>query len=254
MTSSAQESSPGSSGQSTASLSRAFRALGVMLSYPQPVWLDVLPEVAEEASRNASEFVRQGLDLLAQYLGSRSLTALQETYVSLFDRTRSVSLHLFEHSHGDARERGQAMARLRQLYADQGWELSSNELPDYLPAVCEFCSLAEPELRDALLAEALPILQRLAQRLEEKASPYSAVVARIVEVAGERPFEVRSDDAPTDEPDLDDWEALDRQWEDSPVTFGVGAAHDSCNVAVDLIRPSRLTRRERANPGARRLA
>jgi nitrate reductase delta subunit len=143
------------------------------------------------------------------------------------------------------------MARLRQLYADQGWELSRNELPDYLPAICEFCSLADQQLQAALLNEALPILRRLAQRLEDRGSPYSVLLARLVELATSdqavTPAEAASPspeetESGLDEPAADDWDALDRQWEDSPVTFGVGAAHDSCNVKSDLIRPSRLTR------------
>ncbi|MCP2821160.1 nitrate reductase molybdenum cofactor assembly chaperone, partial [Salmonella enterica subsp. enterica serovar Typhimurium] len=79
----------------------------------------------------------------------------QEEYVWLFDRTRSLSLNLYEHVHGESRDRGQAMAALLELYRQHGLELSANELPDYLPAFLDFLSSLPDEKAASLLAEAL---------------------------------------------------------------------------------------------------
>ena len=73
---------------------------------------------------------------------------MQERYVLLFDRTRSLSLHLFEHVYGESRDRGQAMVDLKQLYEQHGLFMSSSELPDYLPLFLEFLS-AVPETQSA---------------------------------------------------------------------------------------------------------
>ena len=80
------------------------------------------------------------LDRLLDELATGDLYDLQERYVLLFDRTRSLSLHLFEHVHGESRDRGQAMVDLKALYERHGLLMSSSELPDHLPLFLEFLS------------------------------------------------------------------------------------------------------------------
>jgi nitrate reductase delta subunit len=70
---------------------------------------------------------------------SRDLLDLQEDYVALFDRTPSLSLHLFEHIHGDSRDRGQALADLLKVYEDAGLFMTPEETPDYLTPFCRIC-------------------------------------------------------------------------------------------------------------------
>lgn len=53
----------------------------------------------------------------------------QAQYSELFDRGRATSLLLFEHVHGESRDRGQAMVDLLAQYEQHGLQLNSRELP-----------------------------------------------------------------------------------------------------------------------------
>ena len=63
---------------------------------------------------------------------------LQERYVASFDRGRARSLYLFEHVHGESRDRGQAMVNLLEIYRRHEFELNARELPDYIPLFMEY--------------------------------------------------------------------------------------------------------------------
>ena len=119
-----------------------LRALGALLSYPREEIRQALPEIAD-AIRNSPLIgprERESLFALIDALRTGDLLEAEERYVDLFDRGRATSLHLFEHLHGEARDRGQAMVDLKRLYERAGYELSSRELPDYLPVVLEYLS------------------------------------------------------------------------------------------------------------------
>ena len=154
--------------------------------------------------------------------------------MALFDRTPSLSLHLYEHVHGDSRERGQAMIDLSSLLAQHGFAVESKELPDYLPLLCEFFSLIPTPQARAVLADAAPVLALIEARLERKASDYAAVLSALRELSQQSVDDqeikrVLENDA-TDEQSLG---ALDKAWEEQAVTFGVGAAHDSCQTPTE---------------------
>ncbi len=129
-----------------------FKALGALLTYPTPELVAALPEIASiiHDARKVPRKCRRSLDELIAELGENDLIDLQERYVDLFDRGRRTSLHLFEHVHGDSRERGQAMVDLKALYAGAGYTLAAHELPDYLPAVLEFVSLEPVAVKEVL--------------------------------------------------------------------------------------------------------
>ena len=133
---------------------KTYRALAAILSYPEQELLDALPEL-----RRAIE--GEGIAALPELEGlfADGLLAAQERYVALFDRSKALSLHLFEHVHGDSRDRGQAMVDLAGVYAERGVEPAQGELPDYLPAFLEFLSLLPPEEARAMLADAADILR-----------------------------------------------------------------------------------------------
>ena len=119
-----------------------FRAFSALLSYPSEEMRQALPEIADviQASQIVAPRERQDLlDLIAE-LRRDDLLAVEERYVDLFDRGRALSLHLFEHLHGESRDRGEAMVELTQIDERAGFELSARELPDYLPVLLEFLS------------------------------------------------------------------------------------------------------------------
>ncbi|MDY6948690.1 MAG: nitrate reductase molybdenum cofactor assembly chaperone, partial [Pseudomonadota bacterium] len=172
--------------------------------------------------------IRRQLGVLLTEIAEGDIYDLQERYVLLFDRTRSLSLHLFEHVHGESRDRGQAMVDLLAMYEDKGLGAIKSELPDYLPLFLEFlATLPQAEGCD-LLGQPAHILGALAERLRKRGSAYEAVLRALVALSSVKPKgEEVSALLALPDPDPLDLAALDAAWEDEPVQFGPGAA-DSC--------------------------
>jgi len=130
-----------------------WRALGALLSYPteelQTAARDISAVIAEERIVPSTRLA--AINALIDELVTADIYELQENYFDLFDRSRSLSLHLFEHVHGESRDRGQAMADLIALYASRSFQLTIGELPDFLPLFLEFLS-TRPGCRGAHFA------------------------------------------------------------------------------------------------------
>ena len=193
-----------------------YRVLAALLAYPEAELIEALDEAAGIIEREALVPSREqaALRKLIDNLRADDLIDAQERYVALFDRRRSVSLHLYEHVHGESRDRGQAMVRLAQLYRVHGLEIAARELPDYLPLYLEVLSVLPPAAARRFLAEALPIIAAIGSRLREWESPYAAAFETLVAVAGAAPTTavvLPDDDA--------DAAALDRAWEEEEVSF-----------------------------------
>ena len=209
---------------------KTYRALGALLTYPTEELIEALPEIraalTEERLMAASHLA--AIDGLLAHLSAGDLMDLQDEYVRLFDRMRSLSLHLYEHLYGEARERGQAMVRLQTLYRFHGFTHASTELPDYLPLFAEFLSLMPDRTARTILSDAAPTIEALHQRAAKKETPYAAVFAALVSLAAKQVdrallAEIMRGGGAED----DSLDALDRAWEDAPVTFGEGDAAKS---------------------------
>ena len=219
-----------------------FKVLSALLSYPSEEIVAAAPDLKKviEQENLVPPRLQKKLGGLIDELGG-DLFDLQERYVMLFDRTRSLSLHIFEHVHGESRDRGQAMVDLMELYERHGLQIDAKELPDYLPLFLEFLSTLEIDEARGLLAEPLHILSALKQRHRKRQSAYTIVFAALEALA--RGKAKAADVAillsePEDDPD--DLEALDRIWEEEAVSFGPGAAgtvapDGSCPAARDLL-------------------
>lgn len=224
-----------------------YAVLGALLGYPEAALLDALPEAREllHGERRLTRDARMGLDQFVDYCAQRDLITLQENYVALFDRGRATSLYLFEHVHGESRDRGQAMVDLLRMYEEHGLHLAAGELPDYLPVFLEYLSCLPMADARALLAETGDILQSITAQLAKRGSPYSFVVGALLPLAGigkgERPDALHDDDA-QHAPTPDDYRALDAAWADEPVRF-VGA--DTPAQAPVHFYDSRVGRRAR---------
>jgi nitrate reductase delta subunit len=194
-----------------------FRALGALLSYPREDLRRALPEIAEAIRASALIAARQRKDLLALIddLGSGDLLEAEERYVELFDRGRSVSLHLFEHLHGEGRDRGQAMVDLKNLYERAGYELSARELPDYLPVVLEYLSCRDLGEARELLGDCANIVRRIGQSLIARGSHYAAVLQALLVIAGEAAINASSVPRVADRA-----EHLDSDWFEQPAFGG----------------------------------
>jgi nitrate reductase molybdenum cofactor assembly chaperone NarJ/NarW len=223
-----------------------YRALSALLGYPTAELVAVLPEiqaVIDQQPRLRRRERRALRGLLAELAASDLLDA-QERYVGLFDRGRATSLHLFEHVHGESRDRGQAMVDLNATYARAGLRLAANELPDYLPVLLEFLSSQPDEVAHEMLGDCAHILRRIGDVLAKQQSTYAAVFAAALALAGERGLGTdRSSDDARERP-------LDDEWVEEPVIFGP-AAGSSCGAkpspeSVIRFLPRPAARREGA--------
>ena len=208
---------------------KTFKALSALLSYPTPDLSTAIPEIAAliEAEGLVSQHATKLLDPLLADLGRMDLYDLQERYVELFDKTRRHSLHLFEHIHGESRDRGQAMVDLAEHFRRAGFSVAGNELPDFIPLFLEFLSLLPFEEACGLLRETAHILSSLEERLATRSGGYSAVFTALLSIVDETVTVAPAadiDDAP------DDLAAIDADWEETAVAFGPGNASDNCSV------------------------
>jgi nitrate reductase delta subunit len=221
---------------------KTFKVLSALLSYPTEELQLVAPElqaaVATEGLLPAT--VCRQLDILIEEIAARDLYDLQERYVLLFDRTRSLSLHLFEHVHGESRDRGQAMINLKALYEKNGLSIGAAELPDFLPLFLEFLSTRPADEAFELLEQPAHILSAIAERLRKRRSPYETVFRALVALSKSKPkVEQVAELLDTPDPDPTDLAALDAAWEDEPVTFGPGAVNSCKDGLVARVRAGR---------------
>jgi len=196
---------------------RTLKLLAALLGYPTQELVDALQEIArmlgeDRSLRSATQDALAGL--LAE-LKREDLFDLQERYVAQFDTGRSTSLHLFEHVHGDSRDRGQAMVDLNAIYARAGFSLAGSELPDFLPAVLEYLSTRPAEEVHEMLDDCAHILRAVGGRLQDGGSPYAAVFSALLDLQGEPPLA-----AVTRERKAQPEPSLDEDWQDVPVQFG----------------------------------
>lgn len=204
-------------------MDRTLKALSLVLSYPTVELQQAMPEVSGvlAADRRLTAAARRSLRPLMEDLARRDIYELEESYVMLFDRSRTISLNLFEHVHGESRDRGGAMVSLIETYRDGGFEPATTELPDHLPVLLEFLATRPAEEARDILADAAHIFEAIRARLARRESVYEGVFAALLQLAGvsaDKDAVAELLEAPDDDPN--DLEALDEVWEESEVLFG----------------------------------
>ena len=200
--------------------------LSALLDYPDQFLLDALREIRATVSAHPDlpAASRRNLCTLIDQLQGQALLDLQEAYVDAFDRGRASSLYLFEHVHGESRDRGQAMIDLLAMYERKGLFLGAGELPDYLPVFLEFLSREDATQARGLLLEIADINRAIASRLAERGLWYWAAVAALLPLAGEPALQVDTSNMATRSIEPVDTTELDKQWQDEPVNF-MGSAN-----------------------------
>lgn len=216
---------------------KTFKALSLLLCYPSDALQQAIPEI-ETVLRDEGLLGPKRMQMLAPLLAKlrdRDLYELQERYVLLFDRSRTLSLNLFEHLHGESRDRGGAMVDLLQMYRDGGFDLGGSELPDHLPVLLEFLSTRPLAEACEILTDAGPILIALGERLGRRETPYAAVLEALVAIAEADPqaSEVETLLSVADD-DPEDLAALDAIWAEAQVSFGPDPSA-GCPVSRDLL-------------------
>ena len=200
---------------------KTLKVLSALLCYPQPEMQAALTEMTEalEQENRLPKSAFLALQALIQQMQCADLMTLQEGYIGLFDRGRALSLHLFEHVHGQSRDRGQAMVDLLETYRRHGFELSARELPDYIPLFLEYLAQRPDDEALTLLTDAMPIMALIGARLAERGSDYHAVFDALGALVGE-PADIADirRQAATEGPDQTVVN-MDQIWEEEAVTF-----------------------------------
>lgn len=210
---------------------KTLKVLSALLTYPTPELRGAAGELVAVLDREKllPRPERLALQALIDDLASGDLIDAQERFILLFDRTRALSLHLFEHVHGESRDRGQAMVDLIKLYEEGGYSPTAKELPDFLPLFLEFAATRPLAEAIALIGQPGHVIAALRERLSKRSSPYAAVFSALLALA-----QVTLDRDTLDrllaepDPEPDDLEALDAAWEEEEVLFGPGAAAEDC--------------------------
>jgi nitrate reductase delta subunit len=219
---------------------KSLRVLARLLGYPDAELRDHLSELQQalHEERALTPLRLAELDALIEQLGRPTSLDTEAAYVELFDRGRATSLHLFEHVHGDSRERGPAMIDLAQTYEKAGLFLAEGEMPDFLPVVLEFTSTQPPRETREFLAEMAHIFNAIFAALQQRNSAYAAVLGALLELAGEKaqPVLIAAD------------EPLDTVWAE-PVVF------DGCSTQGQAkpgqAQPIHIIRQKTGAAGAR---
>lgn len=193
------------------SSSITLRVLARLLSYPNAALKSDLADMqsALHAEQALARDRLAEIDALIGHLAHADPLDIESEFVELFDRGHATSLHLFEHVHGDSRDRGPAMVDLTQTYEKAGLFLAPDELPDYLPVVLEFVSTQPPKEAKAFLAEMAHIFNAIFSALQDRKTAYASVLGALIELSGEKAQAVK---VAADE-------ALDATWEE-PEVFG----------------------------------
>ncbi len=152
-------------------MQRTYKILSLLLDYPDQEIYESLPLIDEMATEDAflNEDELNDLHLFITACSKLSLEEWQMYYVNIFDMSKKINLYIFDHIYGDSRERGQAMVDLKEMYESRGYELTSNELPDYIPVFLEYLSFLKDEEKTIhLLNEIKAIIEKLHKLTNEE--------------------------------------------------------------------------------------
>ena len=210
---------------------KTFKLLGLLLTYPKE-------QLQAVVGSFTGVFVEEGLlskrqlkslqPLMDDY-ANNDLIELQEEYVNTFDRSRNHSLYLFEHIHGESRDRGAAMVDMKEMYATKGLHISSNELPDYLPVFLEYLSYCEIEEALAILADGIDVIATIGVHLKKAKSVYAPIFKVIENLPAIKVDKIKVALAVINAPkDPETFDELDKEWEESPAFGGDEADCSSC--------------------------
>lgn len=232
-----------------------LKVISRLLDYPcEPLTKarDELLTVVDSEAR-LCETNRATLNSFIQNLCSKELFDSQERYDLLFDRGRSLSLLLFEHVHGESRDRGQAMVDLMNVYKSKGFEIDSAQLPDFIPLYLEFLSEQEEDYAQEWLADICHLMTMLSERLVERNCDYSILFDSLIEISGLEVDRKEVAAAVKKEKRDDTLEMIDREWEDKEVKFTdplsySGRAAEQCpsasaglNKSVNSFNPNTIS-------------
>lgn len=217
---------------------KILKVLSLLIDYPtnelfEGETLALSKQIVSKSPLISPEVRQQIIDLIDDMIEIGSLEA-QARYDGLFERGRSLSLWLFEHVHGESRDRGQAMVDLMDQYQQAGFEIGLKELPDYLPMYLEFLSYQAAVTGDDIqiridIADVSHIIALLAARLKDRGSLYEGCFNALLQIAGKPLVVVEELQQQVKKEQRDDTkEALDEEWEEEVVDFLGAQQEERC--------------------------
>ncbi|WIO73608.1 nitrate reductase molybdenum cofactor assembly chaperone [Porticoccaceae bacterium LTM1] len=226
---------------------KILKVIARLLDYPTEELIQHRQEITDFilGDNTLDDSQRSALSDFVASFSAEYLLDKQADYDGLFERGRSLSLLIFEHLHGESRDRGQAMVDLLSQYKTAGLDIGVRELPDYIPLYLEFAS-TQGEMAVGWLQDIAPILALLAVRLEQRDSTYAVLMHSLLQLSEadidlsalrQQVSEEKRDDTP---------KALDKVWEEEAVTFGGDAVNGGCPTSRQ--RPSETQRRDQEFP------
>lgn len=217
---------------------KILKVLSLLIDYPtnelfEGETLALSKQIVSKSPLISPEVRQQIIDLIDDMIEIGSLEA-QARYDGLFERGRSLSLWLFEHVHGESRDRGQAMVDLMDQYQQAGFEIGLKELPDYLPMYLEFLAYQAAVTGDDIqiridIADVSHIIALLAARLKDRGSLYEGCFNALLQIAGKPLVVVEELQQQVKKEQRDDTkEALDEEWEEEVVDFLGAQQEERC--------------------------
>lgn len=203
---------------------KTFQILGLLLTYPEGTVYEASDEIMQILFAEKILPQKHIKNIENFFISQKEMNILdaQEVYVATFDRGRAHALHLFEHIHGESRDRGQAMVNLADAYAEKGLYIDdNNELPDYLPLFLEYLSRCEAEEATQMLGETVDVIAVIGRKLKKRKSPYNVVFAALEALSS-----IKIDDHKVtkameiEDANPDDLQALDKDWEEKAAFTG----------------------------------
>ncbi len=224
---------------------KLLKVISLLIDYPSSELfvgdnLADCTEIVATSTLISPEVRTQIIDLIEDLIDTGSLEA-QARYDGLFERGRSLSLWLFEHVHGESRDRGQAMVDLMNQYEEAGFEIGVKELPDFLPLYLEFLAYQATVINDDIqirmdIADVSHIIALLAARLDDRGSIYQGCFNALLQIAG-KPLDMIEEykEKISKEKRDDTFEAIDKEWEEEVVDFLDAQQEERCSSQTSTL-------------------
>lgn len=160
---------------------RLLAVCSMLLTYPEQTTIDRL-DVVMDGLDQLPPAARGPVARMVSWLRDNDLLAAQSHYVEIFDRRRKACLYLTYFLNGDTRRRGMALVEFKEQYQQAGFDIGSEELPDFLPVVLEFGAVGAVEVALEQLARHRAGLEVLEHALGMFGSPYVDAVTALLTV------------------------------------------------------------------------
>jgi nitrate reductase delta subunit len=156
----------------------AWQAQSLLLAYPDHELL-AHARLVRQALPKMPEGVAAPLRRFLDHVDTTPVLDLASDYVATLDNKKRCSPFLTYYAHGDTRNRGVALLRLKQTYQRAGFTLVDDELPDHLAVVLEFAAASEPISAMRLLCRHRAGIELLRLALRAEGSPWVDVLESV---------------------------------------------------------------------------